>query len=85
MLAYCSNCWTIELPWLDCEFSADDDGVAEEDDDEEEAEEGRVTKPEAVEVPGNEIDMTSPQSAAQIKQRACQTAEEEKACVFSTN
>jgi hypothetical protein len=85
MLAYCSNCWTIELPWLDCEFRADDDGVAEEDDDEEEAEEGRVTKPEAVEVPGNEIDMTSPQSAAQIKQRACQTAEEEKAYVFSTN
>jgi hypothetical protein len=60
MLAYCRNCWTIELPWLDCEPRPDDDCVAE---DEEEAEEGFVEKPVVAEGPGNEIDMASPQNA----------------------
>ena len=63
MVAYCINCWTTELPWLDSGFRLDDVGVAEEDDDEEEEEEeeGFLEKPVVTECPGNEIDMASPQ------------------------
>jgi hypothetical protein len=62
MLAYCRNCWTIELPWLDCPLRPDEDCAADEDD-EEALEEGLIGTTEVAEAPGNnEIDMARPPS-----------------------
>ena len=62
MVAYCINCWTIELSWLDCGLKLDDDCVTGEDEDE--AEGGFVEKPVVTEGPGKEIDIACPQNAS---------------------